>query len=180
MAHGSSSATPNAAATRAAGSDWSRSPCDSTRGLARYLAYSAVRGGLHCRNCPWQRGALGVAVCVWQRSSPPPLEVFQTASKGWGVRAAEAIPKGTFVCSYLGEVVFSCDIVMHCVACGPHQLLAPNEHAGPQRQRRRAAQEPTARWTNGSSRRVLRRDSGAAPSSPIGTCLSMHMGWSVT
>jgi hypothetical protein len=40
-----------------------------------------------------------------QRSSPPPLEVFQTVGKGWGVRAAAALPKGSFVCCYLGEAL---------------------------------------------------------------------------
>ena len=29
-----------------------------------------------------------------------PLEVFMTPSKGWGVRCAEDIPTGTFVCCY--------------------------------------------------------------------------------
>ncbi|KAJ4963447.1 hypothetical protein NE237_023386 [Protea cynaroides] len=33
------------------------------------------------------------------------LEVFKTKSKGWAVRAAEAISRGTFVCEYIGEVL---------------------------------------------------------------------------
>ncbi len=40
-----------------------------------------------------------------QRSSPPKLEVFQTVEKGWGVRAAVDLPKGAFVCCYLGEAL---------------------------------------------------------------------------
>lgn len=33
------------------------------------------------------------------------LEVFKTEKKGWGVRAGEAILRGTFVCEYIGEVL---------------------------------------------------------------------------
>uniref|UniRef100_A0ACD5ZN75 Uncharacterized protein n=1 Tax=Avena sativa TaxID=4498 RepID=A0ACD5ZN75_AVESA len=33
------------------------------------------------------------------------LEIFKTENKGWAVRAAEPIPRGTFVCEYVGEVV---------------------------------------------------------------------------
>ncbi|GLJ05151.1 hypothetical protein SUGI_0012200 [Cryptomeria japonica] len=33
------------------------------------------------------------------------LEVYKTKNKGWGVRAAEAICRGTFICEYIGEVL---------------------------------------------------------------------------
>lgn len=33
------------------------------------------------------------------------LEVYSTKNKGWGVRTLEAIPHGTFVCEYAGEVI---------------------------------------------------------------------------
>jgi len=33
------------------------------------------------------------------------LEVYATGNKGWGVRALEAVPRGTFVCEYAGEVI---------------------------------------------------------------------------
>ncbi|KAK6922779.1 SUVR5, C2H2-type Zinc finger, 3 repeats, partial [Dillenia turbinata] len=33
------------------------------------------------------------------------LEVFKTEKKGWAVRAGEKIPRGTFVCEYIGEVL---------------------------------------------------------------------------
>lgn len=33
------------------------------------------------------------------------LEVFSTNNKGWGVRTLEALPHGTFVCEYAGEVI---------------------------------------------------------------------------
>ncbi|XP_078160844.1 histone-lysine N-methyltransferase SUVR5 isoform X3 [Carex rostrata] len=42
---------------------------------------------------------------VLQKGIKVKLEVFMTISKGWGVRAVEAIPGGTFVCEYVGEVV---------------------------------------------------------------------------
>ncbi|KAK4791272.1 hypothetical protein SAY86_031685 [Trapa natans] len=33
------------------------------------------------------------------------LEVFKTEKKGWGLRAGEAILRGTFICEYAGEVI---------------------------------------------------------------------------
>ncbi|XP_046845823.1 uncharacterized protein LOC124439604 [Xenia sp. Carnegie-2017] len=33
------------------------------------------------------------------------LQLFKTAEKGWAVRTQELIPKGTFVCEYIGEVL---------------------------------------------------------------------------
>ncbi|XP_068654250.1 histone-lysine N-methyltransferase SUVR5 [Aristolochia californica] len=33
------------------------------------------------------------------------LEIFKTKKKGWAVRAGEAIPHGTFVCEYIGELL---------------------------------------------------------------------------
>ena len=61
-----------------------------------------------------------------------PLEVFMTRTKGWGVRCAADIPTGTFVCSYVGELVheaavgelgddhylFSLDYFMHLFKVG--------------------------------------------------------------
>ncbi|KAG2435157.1 hypothetical protein HXX76_007241 [Chlamydomonas incerta] len=34
-----------------------------------------------------------------------PLEVFMTASKGWGVRCREEVPAGAFVCCYVGQLI---------------------------------------------------------------------------
>ncbi|GBG76491.1 hypothetical protein CBR_g22240 [Chara braunii] len=42
---------------------------------------------------------------VLQKGVRVKLEVYRTKHKGWAVRAAEAIPRGTFVCEYIGEVV---------------------------------------------------------------------------
>uniref|UniRef100_A0A7I4BQG6 Uncharacterized protein n=1 Tax=Physcomitrium patens TaxID=3218 RepID=A0A7I4BQG6_PHYPA len=42
---------------------------------------------------------------VLQKGVHLKLEVFISPHKGWGVRAAEAISRGTFVCEYVGEVL---------------------------------------------------------------------------
>lgn len=42
---------------------------------------------------------------VVQRGVRVRLEVFSTNNKGWGVRTLEALPHGTFVCEYAGEVI---------------------------------------------------------------------------
>lgn len=42
---------------------------------------------------------------VVQRGLRLRLEVYATKSRGWGVRTLEAIPRGTFVCEYAGEVI---------------------------------------------------------------------------
>ncbi|MQL74569.1 hypothetical protein Taro_006931 [Colocasia esculenta] len=42
---------------------------------------------------------------VLQKGVQVKLEVFRTEKKGWAVRAAEAISRGTFVCEYIGEVL---------------------------------------------------------------------------
>ena len=33
------------------------------------------------------------------------LQVFRTAYTGWGLRCLDHIPKGAFVCQYVGEVI---------------------------------------------------------------------------
>ncbi|XP_059185634.1 histone-lysine N-methyltransferase SETMAR [Centropristis striata] len=40
-----------------------------------------------------------------QRGVTLRLEVYSTEQRGWGVRTLEAIPHGTFVCEYAGEVI---------------------------------------------------------------------------
>ncbi|KAL2612937.1 hypothetical protein R1flu_024629 [Riccia fluitans] len=42
---------------------------------------------------------------VLQKGVTVKLEVFKTQHKGWAVRAAQKIPRGTFVCEYVGEVL---------------------------------------------------------------------------
>lgn len=34
-----------------------------------------------------------------------PLEIFKTESRGWGVRSLSAIPSGSFICEYIGELL---------------------------------------------------------------------------
>lgn len=33
------------------------------------------------------------------------FQLFRTASKGWGIRTLRYIPKGAYVCEYIGEVI---------------------------------------------------------------------------
>ena len=141
------------------------------------MRLSPCRSGPHSRGrligASW-RGSLTVAqtesvICVhaWQRNVPPRLEVFQTAGRGWGVRAAEALPQGTFVCCYLGEV--TCDAIRPLrvglwaalTAGRPHSCGRTNKHtyitAGAQRRGKRA---PSG-GRRAARRRVLHRDRGA-------------------
>jgi len=49
--------------------------------------------GPHCSNGPFQTRRL------------PKMELFYTGARGWGGRACEDIPKGTYVGEYCGEIV---------------------------------------------------------------------------
>uniref|UniRef100_A0A8C2ZSD0 Euchromatic histone-lysine N-methyltransferase 1b n=1 Tax=Cyclopterus lumpus TaxID=8103 RepID=A0A8C2ZSD0_CYCLU len=40
------------------------------------------------------------------------LQVFRTSKKGWGVRAVQDIPQGTFVCEYVGEIISEAEAEM--------------------------------------------------------------------
>ncbi|KAL1538912.1 [histone H3]-lysine(4) N-trimethyltransferase [Salvia divinorum] len=42
---------------------------------------------------------------VLQNGVQVKLEIFKTEKKGWAVRARQAIPRGLFVCEYIGEVI---------------------------------------------------------------------------
>uniref|UniRef100_A0A8C7ZR04 Euchromatic histone-lysine N-methyltransferase 1b n=1 Tax=Oryzias sinensis TaxID=183150 RepID=A0A8C7ZR04_9TELE len=42
---------------------------------------------------------------VVQKGLRTRLQLFRTRKKGWGVRALQDIPKGTFVCEYVGEII---------------------------------------------------------------------------
>lgn len=37
------------------------------------------------------------------------FEVFKTESRGWGVRCLYDLPRGTFICSYIGELISECE-----------------------------------------------------------------------
>lgn len=42
---------------------------------------------------------------VVQRGLTQRFQLFKTSSKGWGIRTLKAIPKGTYVCEYVGEII---------------------------------------------------------------------------
>ena len=42
---------------------------------------------------------------VLQHGITARLQVFRAYGMGWGVRAAQEIPKGSFVCEYIGEII---------------------------------------------------------------------------
>eukprot|EP00250_Pteridium_aquilinum_P014879 c22256_g1_i1 orf=87-4457(-) len=46
---------------------------------------------------------------VLQKGVQVKLEVYKTRHKGWAVRAAQRITRGTFVCEYIGEVLDDCE-----------------------------------------------------------------------
>ncbi|XP_002986381.2 histone-lysine N-methyltransferase SUVR5 [Selaginella moellendorffii] len=61
-----------------------------------YLVYECNTSCMCSEECPNR---------VLQRGVKVKLEVFKTRHKGWAVRAAQNISRGTFVCEYLGEVL---------------------------------------------------------------------------
>lgn len=61
-----------------------------------YLVYECNERCSCSRTCPNR---------VLQNGVQVKLEVFMTETKGWAVRAGEAILRGTFVCEYIGEVL---------------------------------------------------------------------------
>ncbi|XP_074269248.1 histone-lysine N-methyltransferase, H3 lysine-9 specific SUVH6-like [Silene latifolia] len=42
---------------------------------------------------------------VSQHGIKLPLEIFKTGKRGWGVRSISAIPSGSFICEYIGELL---------------------------------------------------------------------------
>nr|XP_061836747.1 histone-lysine N-methyltransferase EHMT1 isoform X2 [Nerophis lumbriciformis] len=40
------------------------------------------------------------------------IQLFRTTKKGWGVRALQDIPQGTFVCEYIGEIISEAEAEM--------------------------------------------------------------------
>nr|CAD7398639.1 unnamed protein product [Timema cristinae] len=46
---------------------------------------------------------------VIQKSVTEHVQLFRTRSKGWGVRMLRPIPKGTYVCEYIGDIVHDVD-----------------------------------------------------------------------
>lgn len=46
---------------------------------------------------------------VVQRGFKARFQLFRTVGKGWGVRTLTLIPKGTYVCEYIGEIISDCE-----------------------------------------------------------------------
>ncbi|KAL8193604.1 hypothetical protein R6Q57_026739 [Mikania cordata] len=47
---------------------------------------------------------------VVQRGPTCKLQVFSTKGKGWAVRSAEYLPKGSFICEYVGEILTNTEL----------------------------------------------------------------------
>ncbi|KVI09252.1 hypothetical protein Ccrd_012364 [Cynara cardunculus var. scolymus] len=47
---------------------------------------------------------------VVQRGPTCKLQVFSTEGKGWGLRTLEYLPKGSFVCEYVGEILTNMEL----------------------------------------------------------------------
>ncbi|XP_026868294.2 histone-lysine N-methyltransferase SETMAR [Electrophorus electricus] len=61
------------------------------------------------------------------------LGVFRTKSRGWGVQALEAVPRGRFVCEYAGEVLGFSEALRRQLAQTPahmNYVIAVQEHGG--------------------------------------------------
>ncbi|KAL7407361.1 hypothetical protein ABVT39_007358 [Epinephelus coioides] len=70
---------------------------------------------------------------VVQRGPRLRLEVYSTENRGWGVRTLEAIPHGTFVCEYAGEVISFEEARRRQLAQRSEEnnyIIAIREHAG--------------------------------------------------
>ncbi|XP_027764370.1 histone-lysine N-methyltransferase SETMAR [Empidonax traillii] len=66
-----------------------------------------------------------------QRGLRLPLQVFLTPRKGWGVRALQPVPRGSFVCEYAGEVLGPAEARRRIRAQGPQDsnyIMALREH----------------------------------------------------
>jgi len=61
--------------------------------------------GDHCSNKPFHTLAT------------PPMEVFLTKTKGWGIRAAASIGRGTFIVEYAGEVIDDAEVARRTEEC---------------------------------------------------------------
>ncbi|KAK2113427.1 Histone-lysine N-methyltransferase ehmt2 [Saguinus oedipus] len=65
------------------------------------------------RNCKNRVVQSGIKAFGWRAPfnsafSPTPrvrLQLYRTAKMGWGVRALQTIPQGTFICEYVGELI---------------------------------------------------------------------------
>lgn len=70
---------------------------------------------------------------VVQRGLGIRLEVYLTENRGWGVKALEPIPCGTFICEYAGELVDYQEARHRLLSQGPEDnnyVIAVREYAG--------------------------------------------------
>ncbi|XP_059317713.1 probable inactive histone-lysine N-methyltransferase SUVR2 [Lycium ferocissimum] len=84
-----------------------RSKNNSISGLCKgHLVRKFVKECWHKCGC-----SKGCGNRVVQRGIAVPLQVFMTADgKGWGLRALEDLPRGAFVCEYVGEIVTNTEL----------------------------------------------------------------------
>ncbi|KAK1352961.1 putative inactive histone-lysine N-methyltransferase SUVR2 [Heracleum sosnowskyi] len=78
------------------------------------------------KECWWKCGcSKNCGNRVVQRGIDRKLQVFMTVGgKGWGLRTLESLPKGAFVCEYVGEVITNselCDRVLQRRSSGSHK-----------------------------------------------------------
>ncbi|CAI2730397.1 unnamed protein product [Schistosoma spindalis] len=82
----------------------------------RRLSQFTVGGVYECNsNCQCDRRCSNRVV---QQGLWVKLQVFKTARKGWGIRALNAIPKGTFICTYAGAIYDEAMAVQEGFDCG--------------------------------------------------------------
>ncbi|MCD9644979.1 hypothetical protein HAX54_033607 [Datura stramonium] len=84
-----------------------RSKNNSMSGLCKgHLVRKFIKECWHKCGC-----SRGCGNRVVQRGIAVPLQVFMTADeKGWGLRALEDLPRGAFVCEYVGEIVTNTEL----------------------------------------------------------------------
>ncbi|KAL3620560.1 hypothetical protein CASFOL_035472 [Castilleja foliolosa] len=76
------------------------------------------------KECWWKCGCdLHCGNRVVQRGISCNLQVFMTEGKGWGLRTLVDLPKGAFVCEYVGEILTNSELydrVLRCPEGGKH------------------------------------------------------------
>jgi len=92
----------------------------------RHIAKPILECHSHC-DCP--------PTCsnrvIGQPSFPPLTQVFDTETKGRGLRAVKAIQKGVYVCEYLGEVISQTEAeTRRKDPLHRNYILKVNEHIG--------------------------------------------------
>lgn len=94
---------------------------ENTIGYNYKRLYETVYTGIYeCNvNCKCMKTCLNRVV---QQPLSSTLQVFLTEKKGWGVRTLVDIPKGSFVCTYIGEVYTEKEAEMDGIKYGDEYL----------------------------------------------------------